>query len=99
MNIRLAPKLNSRERKALKRCIVDENEKYEKDVEAMMVWVLHKYYGFGLKRLLTFRGYFIKEFKHMKSYYESDDLYPVHCKLKEMGYDIDSLMETDKRNN
>lgn len=71
--------------------ILNRTQKYEIEMEIAIVWVLHKYFGFGKKRLLKFRNVFVKEIKEMKEYYQVDDVYPAKIKLKEIGYDIDEL--------
>lgn len=88
--------INNKGMKEIRRQCSKANEEYIDDAEYMMAWILHKYYGFGIKRLLAFRKHFRDEYKNMTAYYEMNDVYPVKCKLKEIGYDVDILNEGDK---
>lgn len=104
MNVTIPFKLNAQQRKAMLReiraQIAENNAQYESDYEAMMLWVLHKYYGFGKKRLLEFRQNYIQEAKLLKSFYELEDdiTYPAKVRLKEMGVDIEALLKEESEN-
>lgn len=103
MNVRIPVNMTSKQRKAMKQeirsQIAENGTEYEADYEAMMLWVLHKHYGFGKKRLLEFREKFIEEAKLLKAHYELDDVtYPAKVRLKELGVDIEALLKEEADN-
>ena len=104
MKVRIPVNLTAKQRKAMtqeiRSQIAENNKMYEVDYEAMILWVLHKYCGFGKKRLLDFREKFIKEAKLLKAHYEIyDDIsYPAKVWLKEMGIDVEALSKEETEN-
>lgn len=93
MKARASYTVGSDAKKEIRRQCVELNNEYTDDLEYMVAWVLHKYYGFGLKRLLQFRKNYVEEFKRLVSVYETGDIYPARVKLKEMGYNVETLNE------
>ena len=93
------PRLNCKQqgeiRQLVKREVANFSKQWEQDFEVMMIWCLHKYYGFGLKRMLEFRKRFIAECKELRSRYEMEAVYPARLKLKDMGYDVEALQAQD----
>lgn len=75
-------------------------KQWDSDYEAMMLWILHECYGFGKKRLLEFRKVFMQEAKNLRDFYEmpEDPAYPAKAKLKEIGIDVDRLLEEEQTN-
>lgn len=75
-------------------------KQWDSDYEAMMLWVLHTCYGFGKKRLLEFRKAFMHEAQELRNFYEmpEDPAYPAKIKLKEIGIDVDRLLEEEQNN-
>ena len=62
------------------------------DIDAMVLWTLHVYLGFGKKRLERFYRDMLKEHIHMREVYEMDDTYPERYKLKELcNVDVEAL--------
>ena len=59
------------------------------DVDCMVLWTLHRYLGFGVKRLHDFYLAMAAEHRRMREFYEMDDLYPERLKLKELGADVE----------
>ena len=92
--------MNSAQKRAMNqemnRQITEKSEQWMVDAEAMMLFVLHKYNGFGKKRLLEFRANFIKEAKELMSCYEMDAVYPAKYKLKELGIDVLQLIKQEE---
>ena len=57
------------------RQILEHDEAYSLDIDAMVLWTLHVYLGFGKKRLERFYRDMLKEHIHMREVYEMDDTY------------------------
>lgn len=97
MNVKVRYELTAAEKKALKeeinRQIVENNKKYEKDFDAMVLWTLHVYFGFGKKRLKRFWNGFIKEHQRLHEYYQlpqEDNGWLYKYKVKEhLGIDLE----------
>ena len=74
------------------RQILEHDEAYSLDIDAMVLWTLHVYLGFGKKRLERFYRDMLKEHIHMREVYEMDDTYPERYKLKELcNVDVEAL--------
>lgn len=74
------------------RQILERDEAYSLDMDAMVLWTLHIYFGFGKKRLERFYCNMLKEHIHMREFYEIDDTYPERLKLKEhCNVDVEAL--------
>lgn len=89
-------KLSKNEQIAMDRAIKDQiletSRKYDCDYEAMILWVLHRYYGFGKVRLLKFHDVLVKELRELQQYYDMDDVYyPARMYLKDLGVDVEKL--------
>lgn len=86
--------------KEIDRQIIERNDEWMIDIEAMVLWTLHKFNGFGTKRLLEFREHFIEEAKSLRDSYEMDDItYPAKYYLKQMGIDIEKLYKEANNGN
>lgn len=96
MKARASYKVGSDAKKEIRRQCVELNNEYMDDLEYMVAWVLHAHYGFGIKRLLQFRKNYIDEFKRLINVYETGDIYPARVKLKEIGYNVETLNEEAK---
>lgn len=96
MKARASYKVGSDAKKEIRRQCIELNNEYIDDLEYMVAWVLHRHYGFGLKRLLQFRKNYVEEFKRLVGVYETGDIYPARVKLKEMGYNVETLNEEGK---
>lgn len=81
----------------IKEQVSDFNKQWEQDFECMMVWVLHKHYGFGIKRMLAFRKLFMQECRELRKTYEMDAAYPARAILKNLGYDVEALQAQDDK--
>lgn len=76
----------------INRQILEQDEKYSLDMDAMVLWTLHVCCGFGKKRLEKFYEDMLKEHIRMREYYEIDDTYPERYKLKELcDVDVEAL--------
>ncbi len=72
--------------------ILEQDEKFSLDMDAMVLWTLHVFCGFGKKRLEKFYEDMLKEHIRMRDYYEIDDTYPERYKLKELcDVDVEAL--------
>ena len=84
------------ERKAMNleinRQIAEKDEKYQENIDALVLYVLMVHYGWKKKRLRKFWDAFIKEHKALREYYLMDDPgdneWLAHWKLKKIGVDI-----------
>ena len=80
------------------RQILERDEAYSLDIDAMVLWTLHVYLGFGKKRLERFYRDMLKEHIHMREVYEMDDTYPERYKLKELcNVDVEALNNEFKK--
>ena len=73
--------------------ILIADEKYKNNIDAMILWTLHTYLGFGPKRLRDFYEAFNRIHDSLVSYYEmedSDDAWICMQKLKDMGVDVEA---------
>lgn len=78
--------------KEIDRQILERDEAFSLDMDAMVLWTLHVYCGFGKKRLERFYRNMIQEHIHMRELYEMDDTYPERYKLKTLcGVDVEEL--------
>lgn len=87
--------LSKKENKALKdeiyRQLIEIDKQHSKDIDVLVLWTLHKYFGFGAGRLKRFFNALAKEHSELLDHYEMPDDIPWLCdqKLKEVGVDID----------
>lgn len=78
--------------KEIDRQILERDEAFSIDTDAMVLWTLHVYCGFGKKRLERFYRNMVQEHIHMRELYETDDTYPERYKLKTLcGVDVEEL--------
>lgn len=76
---------------AMKKEIARQGRAFSKDVQTMLMWVLHKHYGFGKKRLEQFYITFLREYEDMCKFFETDEVFPAEYKLREIGIDVEEL--------
>ena len=99
--------LTATERKAMNqeinRQILEKDEKYKEDIDAMVLYTLMVHYGWKKKRLKKFWNAFIKEHQALKDYYQMDEAgdnaWLAHRKLKEIGVDIHQWYMEDENYN
>ena len=66
------------------------------DLDAMVLLILHKDFGFGFKRLKRFRTAYLAECEKLKEYYslrEEDEAWYAQKRLQEYGLSLESLTE------
>ena len=94
------------ERKAMNleinRQLMERDEKYKEDIDAMVLYVLMAHYGWKKKRLRKFWNAFIAEHKALREYYlmdePGDNEWLAHRKLKQIGVDIHQWYKEDEQN-
>lgn len=97
--------LTANERRAMNleinRQILEKDEKYKKDVDAMVLYVLMSHYGWGKRRLRQFWNAFLTEHKALREFYQMDDPgdneWLAHRKLKQIGVDIHQWYKEDEQ--
>lgn len=60
-------------RKEIKAQILESDKRYWLDMDAAVLWALHKEFGFGAKRLRRFFDCFSVVHEEMRNYYQLDD--------------------------
>lgn len=87
--------LSKKEDKALKaeiyRQLIEIDKAHSNDVDAVVLWTLHKYFGFGVSRLKRFYDALSAEHSELIKHYEMPDDVPWLCKekLKAIGVDVE----------
>lgn len=85
----MTPEMNTAMLHEINQQCLEADERLSLDVDAVVLWTLHRYLGFGVKRLHSFYLAMAAEHKRMREYYQMDDTYPERYKLKELGADIE----------
>lgn len=93
------------ERKAMNleinRQIMEKDERYKEDIDAMVLYVLMAHYGWKKKRLRKFWKAFITEHQALRDYYLMDEPgaseWLAHRKLKEIGVEIHQWYKEDEQ--
>ena len=96
MKAKLPYRFSNREKKIvdeeINKLILQRDEEYAADMDAMILYVLMKEYGFRKKRLRKFWNAFRKAHQDLRDYYEmqsnSDNVWLAHRKLAEIGVDV-----------
>ena len=97
---------SSAERKAMNleinRQLMERDEKYKEDIDAMVLYALMVHKGWKKKRLHNFWKAFIRIHKELREYYlmdePGDNEWLAHRKLKQIGVDIHEWYKEDERN-
>ncbi len=74
----------------LRKQMIETNEDYVRDLDVSVLWALHRYYGWGVKRLHDFYIRRTMEYLRLSDFYLMDDLYLETKKLTELGCDLDA---------
>ena len=98
--------LSASERKAMtleiNRQIMEKDEQYKEDIDAMILYVLMVHYGWKKRRLRKFWNAFIKEHRALRDHYlmndPGDNEWLAHWKLKDIGVDIHQWYMEDEKN-
>ena len=80
----------------INRQILEQEDKFSRGIEIMVLWTLYKELGFGKKRLKRFYKAIIQNYKDMCKFYEMDDTFPAECKLRDIGIDVDELRKENE---
>ena len=74
----------------VRRRVFAEHLKGGANFDALVLWTLHKHFGFGKDRLRKFFDAFLDEYKDLKEYYEldGDTAYVAVEGLKAIGVDV-----------
>lgn len=86
--------LTAKEQKAMdieiNRQILEADKRYTNDIDALVLYALHKHLGFGYKRLRRFWEAFNAEHKKLRDHYEMPDAngWLAQQKLKDIGVDV-----------
>lgn len=96
-------KLNKAEQKAIdeeiKRQIVEKDKEYSAESEAIQLWILHEFFGFGKGRLRKYWELINTSQKELRERYILDEGdTPWLCKeqLKGYGIDIDEWLKEEE---
>lgn len=77
----------------VRRQLLEFDEQYTHDLDAMILYTLHNRYGWGVKRLKQFWDAFVEEHKALRDFYQMDEPgdneWLVHKKLKDIGVDVE----------
>lgn len=87
--------------KEIQRQCAEFDMKNATEIDALILWLLHEKFGFGMKRLRRFFDLFSTEFDALIERYqmeEGDKVWLCTYKLKEYGVDIEKWNEEDKTN-
>ena len=87
----------------INRQILEKDEQYKEDIDAMVLYTLMEHYGWRKKRLKKFWDAFISVHQALRDYYQMDNpgdsAWLAHRKLKEIGVDIHQWYKEDESNN
>lgn len=86
----MTPEMNAAMLHEINQQCIEADERLSLDVDAVVLWTLHRHLGFGVKRLHRFYLAMAAEHRRMCKYYQMDDTYPERYKLKELGADIEA---------
>lgn len=89
----------------IRKQVAVENERYERDYDTLILYVLHTEFGFGRGRLLRFFREMAFARKNLKAFYTADDanetnsdptidIFAMRKRLTEQGLDPDNLLNS-----
>lgn len=96
MKARIPFSMNKRQKQAMEdainKQIAEADAKYCNEVDAVVLWTLHRELGFGPARLRRFWEALYQNHNEMVKRYEMPGEYPWICthKLKEIGVDVEA---------
>lgn len=77
----------------VRRQLLEFDEQYTHDLDAMVLYTLHKRKGWGKKRLKEFWDGFVEEHNALRDFYQmdgaGDNEWLVRKKLKDIGVDVE----------
>jgi hypothetical protein len=94
-------KLTNAQKKAIeaecRRTAVEATRKYEVELDSVTLWVLHRCFGFGKKRLQRFYDNMFRERREMQEFFgDKDDCvaeYAMRKFLKDEGIDVQQMYD------
>ena len=96
---------SKKEQEAINREIQAQCAEYDRknvlEIDAIILWLLHEHFGFGMKRLRKFFDLFATEIAALCDRYEmekDDSVWLCTYKLKEYGLDIEQWNKEDENN-
>jgi hypothetical protein len=104
MKARIPWKPTKKEQKAMReeinRQIMEADEQYSLDLDAMILYTLHVHLGFGKKRLREFWEAFQREHDNLVKHYQmpGEFTWLCHHKLKEIGVDVEEWSKEHDQN-
>ena len=84
----------------IQRQLKEYDKKHKVEIDALILWQLHKIFGFGPKRLKKFYTAFGEDMRALIKRYDledSDDIWLSTRKLKEYGIDLEQWEKESKR--
>lgn len=80
----------------VKRQTGENVRKLSLNIQALVLWAVHKHLGFGKKRLLRFQKAFLPSIRDLQEYYEAEDANEteficLHRLKHEVGIDVEQL--------
>ena len=91
-NVKLSPKEQEAMDRAIKKQLAEYDQKNADEIDAMVLWIIHKVYKKGHKELKRFHREFVPQIRALCARYEMDDkgASPWLCTemLKDYGIDI-----------
>lgn len=93
-NVKEEIKLTNKQRKVLaeevKTMFFGRLEEYDLEFDAMVLYSLHKAFGFGRDRLARFYNTYFREADELKKRYEEETPgFPAAAELKKIGVDVE----------
>lgn len=84
----------------IRKQVAVENERYERDYDTLILYVLHTEFGFGRERLFRFYREMATARRDLKSFYKSDsgtsdptiDIFAMRKRLAESNLDPDKIL-------
>lgn len=85
----------------VRQACVEICNKFEVDYDTMMIYILHFYKGYGLKRIMDFHRTLIREREELKKWYSADvgqneadiHFFAMRQKLKAKGIDVEAIRD------
>lgn len=84
----------------IQRQCAEYDRKNENEIDAIILWLLHEKFGFGMKRLRRFYDLFRTEFDALVKRYEmekEDGVWLCTYKLKQYGLDIEQWNKEEEQ--
>lgn len=100
MKVRIQRNLSSSKKKTLndemRKSLIEWDRKHETEIDAIILWALHREFGFGKERLKRAYKVISEEFASLRRRYELDDDMAIWLcteKVKELGIDLEEMKD------